>query len=75
MSKICEWPKSGRRRSVPKPAARPANPFARRKVESFPLADCRTPYQTYRSDPDLQRLHERHAMIAIWDDHEFAMDS
>jgi alkaline phosphatase D len=42
------------------------------KSKAFTLADYRTLYQTYRSDPDLQRLHEKHAMIAIWDDHEFA---
>jgi len=32
-------------------------------------------YQTYRSDPILQKLHERFPMIAIWDDHEFSDDS
>ncbi len=31
-------------------------------------------YKTYRSDPDLQRAHERLAMVAIWDDHEFSDD-
>lgn len=36
------------------------------------LEDYRTLYRTYRSDPDLQTLHERHAMAVIWDDHEFA---
>lgn len=45
------------------------------KSKAFTLADYRTLYQTYRSDPDLQKLHERHAMIAIWDDHEFANDT
>jgi alkaline phosphatase D len=39
------------------------------------LADYRFLYQTYRSDPDLQRLHERFAFIVIWDDHEFANDA
>ena len=29
-------------------------------------------YAQYRSDPDLQRLHQQHPMIAIWDDHEIA---
>jgi alkaline phosphatase D len=38
------------------------------------LADYRFLYQKYRSDPDLQRLHERHTFINIWDDHEFAND-
>jgi alkaline phosphatase D len=45
------------------------------KSKAFTLADYRTLYQIYRSDPDLQRLHERHAVIAIWDDHEFANDT
>jgi alkaline phosphatase D len=31
-------------------------------------------YRTYRADGDLQFLHERFAVIAIWDDHEFAND-
>jgi alkaline phosphatase D len=39
------------------------------------LADYRFLYQTYRSDQDLQRLHERFAFITIWDDHEFANDA
>jgi alkaline phosphatase D len=39
------------------------------------LSNYRDLYKLYRSDPDLQALHERHPMIAIWDDHEFADDS
>jgi alkaline phosphatase D len=38
------------------------------------LEDYRWMYRTYRADTDLQRLHERFAVIAIWDDHEFAND-
>lgn len=38
------------------------------------LQDYRHLYRVYRSDPDLQRLHERFAFIQIWDDHEFAND-
>jgi alkaline phosphatase D len=45
------------------------------RSKAFTLEDYRTLYKTYRSDPDLQRLHEKHAMIAIWDDHEFANDT
>jgi len=45
------------------------------RLQASTLEDYRTLYRTYRSDPDLQRLHERHAMIVIWDDHEFANDS
>ncbi|WP_246641429.1 alkaline phosphatase D family protein [Paraburkholderia edwinii] len=39
------------------------------------LADYRTLYMTYRSDPRLQRLHANWPMIAIWNDHEFSSDS
>lgn len=38
------------------------------------LKDYRFLYQTYRSDPNLQRLHENFAFISIWDDHEYAND-
>ena len=38
------------------------------------LKDYRTRYAQYRSDPDLQKLHARYPMIAIWDDHEIAMN-
>lgn len=34
------------------------------------LADFRYLYNTYRSDPHLQRALERHTMIVGWDDHE-----
>jgi alkaline phosphatase D len=43
-------------------------------VRAETLDDYRWMYRTYRADPDLQRLHERFAVIAIWDDHEFAND-
>ncbi len=36
------------------------------------LSDYRTRYALYRSDPNLQALHAKMPMIAIWDDHEFA---
>lgn len=38
------------------------------------LSNYRDLYKRYRSDPDLQALHERHPIIAIWDDHEFSDD-
>lgn len=38
------------------------------------LADYRTRYGQYRSDPDLQKLHARHPFITIYDDHEIAND-
>lgn len=39
------------------------------------LADYRQIYRTYRSDQNLQRVHENFTFISIWDDHEFANDS
>lgn len=39
------------------------------------LSNYRDLYKQYRSDPDLQAMHERHPIIAMWDDHEFSDDS
>ncbi len=36
------------------------------------LDDYRTRHAQHRRDPDLQALHARHPMIAIWDDHDLA---
>lgn len=38
------------------------------------LSNYRELYKTFRSDADLQRVHELFPMIAIWDDHEFSDD-
>ena len=38
------------------------------------LSNYRDLYKVYRSDADMQQMHERFAMIAIWDDHEFSDD-
>ncbi|GAA0307814.1 alkaline phosphatase [Sphingomonas oligophenolica] len=43
--------------------------------ELLHLADYRLRYASYRSDPDLQKLHARMPMIVQWDDHESANDS
>jgi alkaline phosphatase D len=43
--------------------------------ELIELADYRARYAQYRLDPDLMRLHQQHAMIHIWDDHESANGS
>ncbi|GAB4573774.1 MAG: alkaline phosphatase D family protein [Rhodothalassiaceae bacterium] len=43
--------------------------------EMVTLADYRQRHALYKTDPDLQALHAAHAMIAIWDDHEFANDT
>jgi alkaline phosphatase D len=39
------------------------------------LADYRTRYAHYRLDPDLQRLHARHPVVATVDDHEICDDA
>lgn len=39
------------------------------------LSNYRQLYKAYRSDPILQKVHEKMPMIAIWDDHEFSDDS
>jgi alkaline phosphatase D len=36
------------------------------------LPDYRARHGQYKSDPDLQLLHARHPMVAVWDDHELA---
>lgn len=43
--------------------------------ELYTLGDYRKRYALYRSDPDLQALHARAPMIAVWDDHEIANDT
>ncbi len=57
----------------------PAVPLAGRVAEPageiVHLADYRARYAAYRRDPDLQALHRRFPMIAMWDDHESANDS
>jgi alkaline phosphatase D len=42
--------------------------------EASTLADYRQRYASYRSDVDLQAVHQRHPFIAVWDDHEIAND-
>ncbi|MEU7065859.1 alkaline phosphatase D family protein [Streptomyces sp. NPDC046161] len=43
--------------------------------EIVSLADYRVRHGKYKTDADLQALHAAHAIIAIWDDHEFANDA
>ncbi|MBZ6377178.1 alkaline phosphatase [Pacificimonas flava] len=45
------------------------------ETEIVSLSDYHTRYSLYRSDPDLQRLHQIVPMISIWDDHEIANDA
>lgn len=44
--------------------------------ETLPMSlnDFRRIYETYKTDPHLQRLHERHTVIQTWDDHAIAND-
>ncbi len=43
--------------------------------ELLSLADYRTRYAQYRTDPDLQAAHSAHPFIVVWDDHEIANDA
>ncbi|MFD3735923.1 alkaline phosphatase D family protein [Streptomyces sp. NPDC058632] len=43
--------------------------------EIVSLADYRVRHATYKTDPDLQALHAKAPVIAIWDDHEIANDT
>jgi alkaline phosphatase D len=43
--------------------------------EMVTLAQYRERFALYRSDPDLQRLHQVLPMVSVWDDHETANDS
>ena len=62
------------------PEAGYANDYARNVLkrnvvpehETLALEDYRMRYGLYRSDPDLQAVHQRHPFICVWDDHELA---
>jgi len=43
--------------------------------EIIDLADYRTRYKQYRSDPQLQLAHQKKPFICVWDDHEVANDA
>ncbi|MGI8650807.1 MAG: alkaline phosphatase D family protein, partial [Rubrobacter sp.] len=43
--------------------------------EELTLEDYRFTYKLYKTDENLQAVHENFAMIMIWDDHEFANDA
>lgn len=43
--------------------------------ECISLNDYRRRYQQYRTDRQLQLLHQKKPMIAVWDDHEVADDA
>jgi alkaline phosphatase D len=56
--------------SQPEQAIPRGDGLAARSLENY-----RDLYRTYRSDPDLQRLHELFAVLPVWDDHEFSNDA
>jgi len=56
------------------PADNPRWDLVQPQTEIQSLADYRLRYASYRLDPDLQALHNRHAMIVSQDDHEGAND-
>ncbi|MET9733592.1 alkaline phosphatase D family protein [Streptomyces sp. NPDC006458] len=43
--------------------------------EILTLADYRVRHGRYKTDPDLQALHTKAPVVAIWDDHEIANDA
>ena len=43
--------------------------------EIVTLDDYRKRHALYKTDEDLQLLHSKKAMVAVWDDHEFTNDS
>ena len=43
--------------------------------EIISLSDYRTRYKQYRTDPDLQDIHQKVPFINIWDDHEISNDA
>ncbi|MER6147028.1 alkaline phosphatase D family protein [Streptomyces hirsutus] len=43
--------------------------------ETVTLADYRLRHATCKTDPDLQALHAKAPVVAIWDDHEIANDT
>jgi alkaline phosphatase D len=59
----------------------PDGPYKDRRLEltdgeTLPMSlnDFRRIYETYKTDPHLQRLHERYTVIQTWDDHAIAND-
>jgi alkaline phosphatase D len=64
-----------RRGDYPGPGEAVAGRWVEPAGELIHLADYRLRFAAYRSDPDLQALHARFPMVAMWDDHESANDS
>lgn len=43
--------------------------------ETISLDDYRRRHAQYKLDPDLQAVHQQHAAVVVWDDHEVANDA
>jgi alkaline phosphatase D len=61
-------------RQTPLPDGLPLGEAPDDGTAALTLADYRTLYRTYRTDPDLQKIHAAVPFINIWDDHEFSND-
>jgi phosphodiesterase/alkaline phosphatase D-like protein len=46
--------------------------YHRPRGRCLTLPDYRARHGQYKTDPDLQALHARHPVVAVWDDHELA---
>jgi alkaline phosphatase D len=65
---IYEYPRDG----YASENAASMNRLVEPKTEIITLTDYRSRYAIYRKDLDLQALHAKIPLIAVWDDHEFA---
>ena len=45
-----------------------------KRTYAYYLEDYRHLWETYKSDPHLQMVHEKFPFYHVWDDHEFAND-
>ena len=64
---IYEYPDGG---YANKEALERLNRHVQPEHEILTLEDYRTRYGVYRTDQDLQKLHQKHPFICVWDDHE-----
>ena len=64
---IYEYPDGG---YANKEALDRLNRHVRPEHEILTLEDYRTRYGVYRTDQDLQKLHQNYPFICVWDDHE-----
>ena len=66
-----QMPQENRRLTLPDGAALSG---AEGDFKAVTLADYRSLYKQYKTDPDLLEVHRRFPFVCIWDDHEFAND-